>query len=33
VAQLREQLAAKMTATQVAQAQMAARKWTPIEDR
>jgi TPR repeat protein len=33
VAQLREQLAAKMTATQVAQAQTAARKWTPIEDR
>jgi hypothetical protein len=33
VAQLRDQIAATMTATQVAEAQMAARNWTPIEDR
>jgi len=33
VAQLREQIAANMTATQVAEAQTAARNWTPIEGR
>ena len=33
VVQLREQIAATMTATQVAEAQMAARNWRPIEGR
>lgn len=33
VAKLRESIAATMTASQVAQAQLAARNWTPAEDR
>jgi uncharacterized protein len=33
VAKLRDTLAADMTATQIAQAQMAARNWKPREDR
>src|SRR6266446_5336343 len=33
VATLRESVAANMTATQIAEAQMAARNWTPSEDR
>jgi uncharacterized protein len=33
VAKLRQSLAANMTATQVAAAQVAARNWTPAEDR
>ena len=32
VAELRESIAANMTAAEVAQAQMAARNWTPTED-
>jgi TPR repeat protein len=33
VAKLRESIAATMTASQIAEAQMAARKWTPTDDR
>ena len=33
VATLRESVAANMTASQIAEAQMAARNWTPSEDR
>jgi TPR repeat protein len=33
VAKLRDTLAANMTATQIAQAQIAARNWKPSEDR
>jgi TPR repeat protein len=33
VAALRESVAANMTATQIAEAQVAARNWTPTEDR
>ena len=33
VAKLRDTLAASMTASQIAQAQVAARNWTPKEDR
>jgi uncharacterized protein len=33
LATLRESVAATMTATQIAEAQMAARNWSPIEDR